>query len=87
MHAGIEFLSGWGEMVDKERAKGTMNEIAGRVKRQVGGWTGDTDTRIEGPAQEVKGSAHKTWSGVKDGVRAARDEVRKDQHRSNAKGR
>jgi uncharacterized protein YjbJ (UPF0337 family) len=87
MHAGIEFLSGWGEMVDKDRAKGTMNEVAGRVKRQVGGWTGDTDTRIEGPAQEVKGEAQKTWGGVKGTARVARDEVRKEQDRSNLKGR
>ena len=87
MHAGIEFLSGWGEMVDKDRAKETMNEIAGRTKRQVGGWTGDTGARIESHGQEVEGKTQKTWGGVKGTVRAARDEVRKEQDRSNAKGR
>lgn len=87
MHGGIEFLSGWGEMVDKDRAKGTMNEIAGRAKRQVGEWTGDTGARIESHGQEVKGKAQKTWGGVKGAVRAARGEVRKEQDRSNAEGR
>jgi uncharacterized protein YjbJ (UPF0337 family) len=87
MHAGIEFLSGWGEMVDKDRAKGTMNETAGRVKRQVGEWTGHTDAQMEGLVQEMKGNAQKTWGGVKGTVRAARDEVRKEQDRSNLKGR
>jgi uncharacterized protein YjbJ (UPF0337 family) len=87
MHGGIELLSGWGEMVDKDRAKGTMNEIAGRARRQAGEWTGDTDAQIKGLAQEVKGKAQKTLGGVKGAVRAARDEARKQQDRSNAKGR
>jgi uncharacterized protein YjbJ (UPF0337 family) len=86
MHRGIELLSGGGEMVDKDRAKGAINEIAGRARRQVGEWTGDADTQIEGLAQEVKGKAQKTWGGVKGAVRAARDEVRKEQDRSNAEG-
>jgi len=76
-------------MVDKDRAKGTMNEIAGRAKRQVGEWTGDRDTQTEGLAQKVKGNAQETetWGDVKGRVPVARDEVRKEQDRSHAKGR
>jgi uncharacterized protein YjbJ (UPF0337 family) len=68
-------------MVDKDRVKGTINELAGRAKRQVGEWTGDTEAQIEGLAQEVKGNAQKTWGGIKDAVRDARDKVKRKQTR------
>jgi uncharacterized protein YjbJ (UPF0337 family) len=86
MHGGIELVPEEREIVDKDRVKGTINEIAGRAKRQVGEWTGDTDAQIEGLAQEVKGRAQKTWGGVKDAVRAARDEAPEAQDKSNAAG-
>lgn len=34
--------------MDKDRVKGTIDDTAGRVKRQVGEWTGDTRTQVEG---------------------------------------
>jgi len=84
MHRGLELVSRGGELVDKDRVEGTINEIAGRARRQVGEWTGDTDAQIEGLAQEVKGKAQKTWGDVKDAVHAARDEVREEQERNDA---
>jgi uncharacterized protein YjbJ (UPF0337 family) len=87
MHRGLEIVSQSGELVDKERDKGTTNEVAGRAERQIGEWTGDTDVQVEDLQQEVKGKAHKTWGGLKDAVRAARDEVKKEQQRSDAEGR
>jgi uncharacterized protein YjbJ (UPF0337 family) len=72
MHGGRELIFQQGEIVDKDRAKGTINEVAGRAKRQVGEWTGDKDAQIEGLAQEVKGKAQKAWGGAKDALRAAR---------------
>jgi len=79
MHGGNELVTGGHDMVDKDRLKGSINEIAGRAKRQVGEWTGDTDTQIEGLAQEVKGKAQKTWGGVKDALRSAREQVQREQ--------
>ena len=84
MHGGNELVTGGHDMVDKDRLKGSINEIAGRAKRQVGEWTGDTDTQIEGLAQEVKGKAQKTWGGVKETVRAARNEIRRNRQQSKA---
>ena len=65
--------------MDKDRAMGTINEVAGRAKRQVAEWTGDTDAQIEGGAQEVKGRAQNAWGATKDAVWSARDEVNKEQ--------
>jgi len=56
-------------MMDKNRVKGTIDDAAGRAKRQVGEWTGDTKTQIEGTVQQVKGKAEKAWGNVKDAAR------------------
>lgn len=57
--------------MDKDRVKGTMDDAAGRAKRQVGEWTGDTGTQTEGAAQQVKGKVEKAWGNVKDAARDA----------------
>jgi uncharacterized protein YjbJ (UPF0337 family) len=55
--------------MDKDRIKGTIDDAAGRAKRQVGEWTGDTETQADGAAQQVKGKVEKAWGNVKDAVR------------------
>jgi uncharacterized protein YjbJ (UPF0337 family) len=57
------------EIMDKDRIKGTMDDAAGRVKRQVGEWTGDTNAQVEGTAQQIKGKTEKAVGQVKDAVR------------------
>jgi uncharacterized protein YjbJ (UPF0337 family) len=65
--------------MDKDQVKGTLDDAAGRVKRQVGEWTGDTGTQGEGAAQQVKGKAEKAWGNVKEAARDAKDKV-EDEH-------
>lgn len=65
--------------MDKDRVKGTINEAAGRTKRQVAEWTGDTDAQVDGLAQEVKGKAQKVWGNVKDAARSAQEDIRREQ--------
>jgi uncharacterized protein YjbJ (UPF0337 family) len=55
--------------MDKDRVKGTLDDAAGRVKRQVGEWTGDTNTQVEGAAQQVKGKVEKAVGQMKDAAR------------------
>ncbi len=59
--------------MDKDRVKGAINDAAGRAKRQVGEWTGDTKAQVEGAAQQVKGKAQKAWGNVKDAARDANE--------------
>lgn len=70
--------------MDKDRVKGTVDDAAGRVKRQVGEWTGDTKSQAEGAAQQVKGKVEKTWGNVKDAARNAQDEARKNNENEEA---
>jgi len=57
--------------MDKDRVKGTMDDAAGRVKRQVGEWTGNTNAQVEGAAQQIKGKVEKAVGQVKDAARDA----------------
>jgi uncharacterized protein YjbJ (UPF0337 family) len=57
--------------MDKDRVKGTIDDAAGRAKRQVGEWTGDTKAQVDGAAQQVKGKAEKAWGNMKDAARDA----------------
>ena len=70
--------------MDKDRVKGAVDDAAGRVKRQVGEWTGDTQSQAEGAAQQVKGKVEKTWGNVKDAARNAQDEARKNNENEEA---
>jgi uncharacterized protein YjbJ (UPF0337 family) len=65
--------------MDKDRVKGTMDDAAGRIKRQVGEWTGDTNAQMEGAAQQIKGKTEKAVGQVKD---AARDMNEKREKRA-----
>jgi len=64
--------------MDKDRVKGKLDDAAGRVKRQVGEWTGDTEKQAEGTAQQIKGKAENAWGKMKDAARDAGKEANKE---------
>lgn len=64
--------------MDSDRIKGKADDIAGRVKRQVGEWTGDTESQAEGAAQQAKGKVQNAWGKAKDAVRDAADDTKRD---------
>jgi uncharacterized protein YjbJ (UPF0337 family) len=71
-----------GEM-NKDTVKGTVDDATGRAKRQVGEWTGDTQTQAEGAAQQVKGKVEKAWGNVKDAAKNASDKIHSANNRDN----
>lgn len=62
--------------MNQDQVKGTIDDAAGRAKRQIGEWTGDTKTQVDGAAQQVKGKVEKTWGDVKDAAQNAADKTR-----------
>ena len=64
--------------MDKDRIKGKAEDIAGRVKRQAGEWTGDEKTKAEGAADQLKGKARNAMGKVKDAARDAADDMHKN---------
>ena len=61
--------------MDKDRIEGKMEDVKGRVKRQVGEWTGDTNAQAEGAADQVKGKAQNAWGKMKDAARDSMDDA------------
>jgi uncharacterized protein YjbJ (UPF0337 family) len=59
--------------MDKDRVKGKVSDLKGRIKRQVGEWTGDEKTQAEGAAEQVKGKIQNAWGKVKDAGRDVLD--------------
>jgi uncharacterized protein YjbJ (UPF0337 family) len=57
--------------MNSDSVKGTIDDAAGRAKRQVGEWTGDTKTQADGAAQQVKGKVEKAVGSVRDTVNNA----------------
>jgi uncharacterized protein YjbJ (UPF0337 family) len=70
-----------GEM-NKDTVKGTVDDVAGRTKRQIGEWTGDTNAQIEGTAQQLKGKTEKVVGNVKDAARDFRADVERDREKA-----
>lgn len=57
--------------MNSDKMKGSVDDAAGRVKRQVGEWTGNTNSQAEGAAQQVKGKAEKVVGNLRDAVNDA----------------
>lgn len=55
--------------MNKDRAEGKIKDVAGRVERQVGEWTGDTDAQVKGTAKQVEGKVQNAWGKAKDAVK------------------
>jgi uncharacterized protein YjbJ (UPF0337 family) len=55
--------------MNEDRAQGKMKDIAGRVERQVGEWTGDSDAQAKGTMKQAEGKVQKAWGKAKDAVK------------------
>lgn len=58
--------------MNRDRVKGTIDEVAGSTKRKAGELTGNTKLQVEGMVQQAKGKIENAWGKTKD---AARDAV------------
>lgn len=62
--------------MNDDRIKGKIDDVKGRVKRQVGEWTGDENAQAEGAMDQAKGKVQNAWGNVKDGVKDVLDKDR-----------
>jgi uncharacterized protein YjbJ (UPF0337 family) len=71
--------------MDKDTVEGKAKDIAGRVERQVGEWTGDKEAQVKGAAKQVEGKVQNAWGKTKDAVKkpstneADQDQADKDE--------
>ncbi len=52
--------------MDKDRVEGKVKDISGRVQRQVGEWTGDSESQVKGTAKQAEGKVQHAVGKAKD---------------------
>lgn len=60
--------------MDKDRVEGKAKDIAGHVQRQVGEWTGDSETQAKGAVKQAEGKVQNAWGKAKDSVKKPANE-------------
>jgi uncharacterized protein YjbJ (UPF0337 family) len=55
--------------MDKDRIKGSAEQVKGKMKEVAGKVTGDSKLESEGMANQVKGKIQNTIGGIKDSLR------------------
>jgi uncharacterized protein YjbJ (UPF0337 family) len=68
--------------MDKDRVEGKVKDVAGRVERQVGEWTGDPEKQVQGAAKQAEGKVQNTWGKVKEAAKSGINENRAQKEES-----
>jgi uncharacterized protein YjbJ (UPF0337 family) len=67
------------EIMNEDRVKGKVKDIAGRTERQVGEWTGDTEAQVKGAAKQAEGKIQNAFGKAKDAAKKADDDAKVDR--------
>lgn len=69
--------------MNKDQVKGKVKDVAGRIERQAGEWTGDEKKEVHGTMKQAEGKIQNAWGNVKDaGKKAAAKAPPKSPQRS-----
>ena len=59
--------------MDKDEIKGKAKDLAGRVERQAGEWTGSEEHQVKGTAKQAEGKVQEAVGKVKDALKRPSD--------------
>jgi len=60
--------------MNKDRVKGKIKDVAGRVERQAGEWTDDPTKQAKGASKQVEDKVQNAWGKAEDAAKRAADE-------------
>jgi uncharacterized protein YjbJ (UPF0337 family) len=66
-------------MMDKDRVKGSAQQIGGSIKETTGKALGDEKMKHEGRMDQVEGKIRNTVGGMKDTIREAHKDMDKNR--------
>jgi uncharacterized protein YjbJ (UPF0337 family) len=66
-------------IMDKDELKGKAKDIAGRVERQAGEWTGNEETQAKGTVKQGEGKIQNAFGKAKDALKKPSDADRDDE--------
>ena len=52
--------------MNRDQAKGTIKDVAGKIQRKTGELTGSTSQQLKGAAKQVAGKVQKTFGDVRE---------------------
>ncbi len=67
--------------MEKDRTKGKIKDIKGRIKRQTGEWTGNEELQTEGALDQAEGKVQNAWGKVKDRGRQIEQDTEREADR------
>lgn len=59
--------------MNKDQVQGKIKDVAGRVERQAGEWTGDSEAEAKGAMKQAEGKVQNAWGNVKEATKKAAD--------------
>ena len=62
--------------MNKDQVKGKVKDVAGRIERQAGEWTGDEKKEVHGTMKQAEGKIQNAWGNVKEAGKKATDEAK-----------
>ncbi len=62
--------------MNKDQVEGKVKDVAGRLERQAGEWTGDKGHQVHGALKQVEGKVQNAWGNAKDTEKKAVDKQR-----------
>jgi uncharacterized protein YjbJ (UPF0337 family) len=68
--------------VNKDQVEGKAKDVAGRIERQAGEWTGNKEKEVHGALQQVEGKLQNAWGNAKNAGRGAGDKKANQDHGS-----
>ncbi len=73
--------------MDKDEVKGKAKDIAGRVERQAGEWTGSEEHQVKGAAKQVEGKVQNTVGKAKDALKKSSEREREAEREEDRRDR
>jgi uncharacterized protein YjbJ (UPF0337 family) len=62
--------------MNKDRVEGKVKDVAGRIERQAGEWTGDSNAQAHGAMKQVEGKVQNAWGQAKDAADKAVEDAK-----------
>jgi uncharacterized protein YjbJ (UPF0337 family) len=59
--------------MNKDQVNGKVKDVAGRIERQAGEWTGDKEEEVNGGLKQVEGKLQNAWGNANNLGRRATD--------------
>jgi len=72
--------------MNKDRVSGKTKDVAGRIQRQAGEWTGNEKMQVRGTVKQAEGKIQNAVGKAKDAAKTARENRKEEEERVDETG-